>query len=302
MNHIIFNCTAITPVLSTGANRNMAELRPPEIKALMRFWWRAMHPHLTLERLREEEGTLFGACEKGKSLFFVRITDIKQKGRSTTPLIFRPDKDVSKMPPFPCIDAGSTFTILLTGSNNMHRYLNILAASLILGGIGKRSRRGYGSIRIDAINGVPFEYGNSLETLFGLIDKVSHDTFTFTGNEIEYRDKGNEASFPCIMSVACGKVRQKWDEVIRHVMIHASANNSYFTGFAEKIPPQTGKNMRMASPVYVSLAPSGTGYIPIVTTLQTEFEPTVGKYIHQNPEYYMCKRERAQKFIEGILS
>ncbi len=46
-----------------GADGTTPELRAPSIKGALRFWWRAMNGHLSLEELRKQESDLFGNTE-----------------------------------------------------------------------------------------------------------------------------------------------------------------------------------------------------------------------------------------------
>jgi len=73
MEQIVFNCETVTPMFLAGADVTSAELRLPSIKGAMRFWWRATKGDLSLEKLGEEEGTIFGDTKK-KSVFSIRIT------------------------------------------------------------------------------------------------------------------------------------------------------------------------------------------------------------------------------------
>ncbi len=43
MRSITFECETITPMFLACADGKTPELRPPSIKGLMRFWWRAMN-------------------------------------------------------------------------------------------------------------------------------------------------------------------------------------------------------------------------------------------------------------------
>ncbi len=43
MRSITFECETITPMFLARADGKTPELRPPSIKGLMRFWWRAMN-------------------------------------------------------------------------------------------------------------------------------------------------------------------------------------------------------------------------------------------------------------------
>lgn len=81
MEKIVFNCETITPMFSAGADKATLELRVPEIKAALRFWWRACNGHLKIEKLKEEEAKIFGGSgeKEGKSSFSMRVTNIKDR-------------------------------------------------------------------------------------------------------------------------------------------------------------------------------------------------------------------------------
>lgn len=75
MNTITFNCETITPMFLAGADGKTPELRPPSIKAAMRFWWRAMNGHLPLADLKKKESEIFGGSgeNEGRSKFSIRV-------------------------------------------------------------------------------------------------------------------------------------------------------------------------------------------------------------------------------------
>ncbi len=81
MEKIIFNCETITPMFSAGADGRTPEIRVPEIKAAMRFWWRACNGHLSIEELRKKEAEIFGGSgeKEGKSSFSMRVTNLKKQ-------------------------------------------------------------------------------------------------------------------------------------------------------------------------------------------------------------------------------
>jgi CRISPR-associated protein Cmr1 len=72
MKQIVFECESITPMFMYGADGKTAELRPASIKGVMRFWWRAIHGNLSLEKLHEKEGEIFGSTER-RSSFSIKI-------------------------------------------------------------------------------------------------------------------------------------------------------------------------------------------------------------------------------------
>lgn len=60
---ITVRCKIVTPMLSSGANPQKFEIRSSEIKAGLRFWWRAFQP-LEGEELYKEEAKLFGSTDR----------------------------------------------------------------------------------------------------------------------------------------------------------------------------------------------------------------------------------------------
>lgn len=68
---ILAECKIVTPMLSSGANQQEFEIRAPEVKAGLRFWWRAFQP-LDKKGLYAAEGNLFGSTDQA-SPFSLRI-------------------------------------------------------------------------------------------------------------------------------------------------------------------------------------------------------------------------------------
>lgn len=79
---VIFNCEIVTPMFIGDATGD-AELRPPAIKAALRFWWRAMNAHLTLDQLREKETEIFGGGgeEAKASKFSILLENVKGEAK-----------------------------------------------------------------------------------------------------------------------------------------------------------------------------------------------------------------------------
>ena len=75
MKKIVFEIETITPMFLAGANQTKCELRAASIKGLLRFWWRALQAEPNLDELRKKEAKIFGSCEKGVggSSFSLRI-------------------------------------------------------------------------------------------------------------------------------------------------------------------------------------------------------------------------------------
>lgn len=133
----------VTPMFLHGHDNSVLELRPPPFKALFRYWWRAMQDRDT-DSLREKEAKLFGSTD-GKAPFSIRIGEKRDLG---VPIEYSPlpHKNTFKMDAY---DIGKPFDLCLIIKNDSEiaHYKQIAKLGFLLGGVGNRSRRGFGSIR-----------------------------------------------------------------------------------------------------------------------------------------------------------
>jgi len=164
----VFSVEFISPAFLGGAQNEDLDpaqpFRPATLKALLRRWWRAMHGHLDLDSLRKQEGTLFGDTDLGQGVVVrvetqnIRVLDIGwDAGPGGSPLGYMGYGPIQYQKPHKsnrstrrAIDAGSTFRITLR-----HRSPEMLKQAVkalwlfgALGGVGSRSRRGWGSILV----------------------------------------------------------------------------------------------------------------------------------------------------------
>lgn len=175
MEVITFNCETITPMFLAGADGKTPELRPPSIKAAMRFWWRALNGHLTLPDLKKEEAKIFGGSgeNEGRSKFAVRVKRVNgKKIRTKFPAHNISIKSKGKTFPINILDylaygtqeykkgegqvfireyfdIGTFFDIEISYFDNINiDFNNILGLLSQVGGLGSRSRNGFGRFNI----------------------------------------------------------------------------------------------------------------------------------------------------------
>lgn len=175
METITFECEVITPMFLAGADGRTPELRLPSIKGAMRFWWRAMNGHLSIEELRRRETELFGGSEgEGKkSSFSIRVQKEKRapilkswpKPHKTDGINTHRQIDIldylcfgpmqydrnSRSNQFTreSINNGSTFQLLISFKDEKLKE-EILQSLLLLncfGNLGSKSRNGFGSFK-----------------------------------------------------------------------------------------------------------------------------------------------------------
>lgn len=205
MKKITFEIETITPMFLAGANQNKAELRAASIKGLLRFWWRALQAETDLEKLRKKESKIFGSSDEklgGGSSFSIRVTSdgslqpvtknfpnkdnvhkimvTSNKRNKTFPinileyLAYGPfDPKTKKMRPY--IDAKTRFNLIVSflDDNFVDDVLKATHVFALFGGIGSRSRNGFGSFSISKHDGDHpfFELTYATANLKGIVNR-----------------------------------------------------------------------------------------------------------------------------------
>jgi CRISPR-associated protein Cmr1 len=159
MDKISFELEVITPLFLGGADGRTPELRPPSIRGAMRFWFRAMMGGLignNLDQLSKLETQIFGGTREDAQASSVIIkcypSNLQYKGYRPLPHSsvkrfpfqgFNPNQHLNVeilLRSYPQNKRPSDYMDRLTIAKE------VFELSCILGGIGKRSRRGFGSI------------------------------------------------------------------------------------------------------------------------------------------------------------
>lgn len=169
MDNVRFQLKAATPMFLGGAEKeNHPEFRSQSLKGLLRFWFRAIYPDL----LPMEEARLFGST-KGRSAFRLKAGldpegraiegikgDQRWNGTKTAYLgygLINRDSDKKKtITTRPFWESGAEFIVDFQFHSGLRledkkRILRSFWALSMFGGLGARSRRGFGSYRITNI-------------------------------------------------------------------------------------------------------------------------------------------------------
>jgi len=150
---------AVTPIFMTGADNKTPELRPASFRGILRFWLRALlgaRIGNDLGELQKLESSVFGSTH-GASPLVIKTRawndSLRQGERRLLPHSERRGHATA-----PAFTEGSQFKLIFTprlGQTIPAEGLGALALLLALGGVGKRSRRGFGSlqgIELDALS------------------------------------------------------------------------------------------------------------------------------------------------------
>lgn len=146
MQHLEVTFRMETPLYLAGADQSKAELRVPSIKGALRYWYRAIQPNLAAE------GQLFGSMQDGHSPLRLHLEKLKTPEPIQNTGFIR-DKSESTYLAFSLKERAyypSTTTLQLhlhvhRESSSWKDYLASIWLLSAIGGLGSRSRRGYGS-------------------------------------------------------------------------------------------------------------------------------------------------------------
>ena len=297
MNTITFTCETITPMFLAGADGTTPELRPPSIKGAMRFWWRALNGHLGLEELRAQEGAIFGDTKQRSKVIINILEQPIEKGST----FLLPHKSSSLSNAF---SPNETFTVelkllnpvKLPNSNSIfsiEQLQDLFIITCTLGGFGKRSRRGFGSVKITKIklDKEPEKYFSMPQTIETILQYLPIKYFEPSEGKIVSKFERNE-KYPYIKEIEIGKYFDNLRSVIiqashdikgeeyeraKNIAIHnedyrkffdkrrnqevSEPNSRKYSNFEKAIGDGSD---RFASPIYVS---SLTENLPIITIL-----------------------------------
>jgi CRISPR-associated protein Cmr1 len=174
------NFRIVTPVFMSGSERSQAELREASIKGMLRFWWRALSlgKLKSIEEVKKREALIFGSSETGQSNVQLMLSlpeniETIEKGRILeydgggvigpgarylgygVIEAFGSAKKRTKAGEVirPCLKAPVNGVLRLlfkrgTSEEDIKMVEVALIAMSLFGGIGSRSRKGYGSFNL----------------------------------------------------------------------------------------------------------------------------------------------------------
>lgn len=176
MNKITFEIETLTPMFIAGADQSKAELREASIKGLLRFWWRALQAESNLDELRKRESEIFGSSDEktgGGATFAIRVISKEDLKPTMNKFPSYPDHVEGKSFKINILEylaygtyeyvkkqgnvfkreyysPNTKFDIVLSYKNEKLKsdILKTFYVWSIFGGIGSRSRNGFGSFNI----------------------------------------------------------------------------------------------------------------------------------------------------------
>ncbi len=256
MDNIAYNLKTVSPVFCSGANKSV-EIRPASFKGIMRYWYRALVAENDLKKLHKRENELFGSTSNSSS-FRIRLLNNINKRRDVEKKCLLPHKNK----PFSnAIKQNVPFKLELSAKFRLEEIKDVFELALLLGGIGKRSRRGFGSI---ANTEWKFEDTNDLmNRILKILNEHSGKKYIMDDRIISVKKNGIFAKtslfdYPTIEKIRIGSAFNSCDDLLRKIGkdTHIHCNKALGSG-----------NPRMASPAYVTINEINGKYYPVVTKL-----------------------------------
>ncbi len=233
MRKVSVECEVVTPLFSRGSlHGSNFELRPQSIKGLLRFWFRTIVPlvidisYYQLSKndvldhyigLKKLEEIVFGSTTK-KSPFSIDV-ETKHKFEKINSLIYRNQKPKKNdytfsyilygmysqkdQPDYNYLPPEARFVIKLNFRETSDSFIKLILTIFKLlsyyGGIGAKSRKGFGSFEIVKINGfenissenenIVLEARNTLKKFLDSIDEKSRENFNIDLKDPQRIDK-----------------------------------------------------------------------------------------------------------------
>ncbi len=158
-----------TPLFMSGSDIEKAELRAPSIKGVLRFWFRATACSNDFTEVKKAEQCLFGSTDTGQGKFLIRVNSNnlktckrgehwKQAGSAYLGygVINWDGKARKVLTTSSYISPGTVFTVELifrpsASLEDLESIKRSLIALGLFGGLGARSRRGFGSVSLESL-------------------------------------------------------------------------------------------------------------------------------------------------------
>ena len=281
----------VTPMFCAGANRARPEIRVPSFKGVLRFWWRALawsRLNGDLRAIRQEEDALFGSAGGGQSRLSMcmdvavppkpvsagRVSANARTGRGPVGDGIR-YLGYGVIGERACLRAPFYFTVRMRSRCRSDSSLETLERALIavglFGGMGARSRKGWGSMLMDSlrINGEErWREPRAMTDLSGRIKTFRTDTcpggfpaYTALSKESRYLLLASEEREPLAL---LGSIGQELKSAVRSV----PRSNRLAFGLPRK--PHTD---RRASPLLIHIHECSGKPVAVLSFLPAPFLP-----------------------------
>lgn len=304
----------VTSMLSKGSN-NELEIRIPEIKSAMRFWWRGLNyfnidkktskiHEEYIKNMKEEEGKVFGDLENQSSPLYIKFFQKNSIQESRRKVVGIKGYRCTIKPTY---DFKLNFYLKYSNyiTYSLQKYIELLEIVSVLGGIGQRSRKGHGCFAVREVNMQDYNIINYNELNIQLLCEKIHKLFMHDTKPI-YEIKKSEyidglkvikrkltpiCNYPYVEEIYIGEKELSIKELV-------SKNDKWTSKLNSNDYRCVGihKSSRYSCPVYVSAIPAGKGTIRTVITILKNTEIDI-KDKNTSSQYMKYVRDIFSEFI-----
>ncbi|WP_270165797.1 type III-B CRISPR module RAMP protein Cmr1 [Paenibacillus sp. SYP-B4298] len=305
-----YSLELVTPMALYGAtNQGVPELRGSSFRGVLRYWWRALQTEQALKELIDRlqiaqktlvnqqrvetlyniETILFGGAGNesitGKSpvRYSWRSNELQTSQHNPRPHResqeggnFQREKGQTKLNMFTESQQAILIQSLKKQNDLAGYYDDVLEVLLMLGSLGRRSRRGFGAIQWD---------GHSFDTVGDYLGRLSKLLNTL-GNRAVHHEPAvclhlpdQKENRPMLKAVWLGSRMEDCHSLLRKIG-KTSSDRRDFT--QKKTPRPLGDaEPRFASPLWVTVRKIGGGYYPVISELQSEVTRAANEYVRE---------------------
>ncbi|MCB8818365.1 type III-B CRISPR module RAMP protein Cmr1 [Desulfosporosinus shakirovi] len=279
MNKSILHCAVISPMFSYGNQK--LELRPTELKGIMRYIYRIANHSVDTKLLYKVESKYFGDAEEHASPVRLQMKVAGIKLGLQPLLLHKPIDDKNKKKPH--FEIGTTFDVVIRTLFRANKdvdekphewYKELVLLSIVLGGLGKRTRRGRGCVTTTELT-----QKNNQQLLMWVTDHLNE----INDNKFLYEIKNgvivavadlSRFKRPVIEKIEIGKEIKDINAFLESVDEAAHTikctwhkrmpDDKFATGFVVPKRDSNGSG-RFSSSVIVSVTQTSDGIFPIYT-------------------------------------
>jgi len=275
----------VTPLFLGGSgNKSVNEIRPPAFKSAVRFWWRALNwcKFMDLKKLHEEESRLFGGDSNngGQGLFLLSIQHedfkaTKKAGSLKTLNYFTYGINGFLKSKDRCyIEDGNKFDIEFfckpnTKPKDIEQLKDALLALGLFGGLGAKSRRGFGSLAITELNDTKYIFND--EESYQNAGKNLLKKYPFT-NKKKCPPYSALSQFSKWLKMSDSH-KQLAEEYKDFLTEHQGADNGKVAFGEPKLKHSSGQNDRRSSPLFMHIHTIGTTQIANILFMPAIWTP-----------------------------
>ena len=271
----------VTPMFMSGADQTKAELRVPSIKGALRFWWRALALGGKVKDVKKEESKIFGSTDTGRSNILLSLSNLYIEKNEIRSFNIQWKKYVG----YGILDSlenkeskeyiknGSSFSLNILAKDDVNKPLLLKSIKTLglLGGLGGRSRKGWGSLTLLELNGSDVEWSapRTIEDYKEEIKDILSD-YSAVSDIPQYTAFSKHTKIHSgNLEKSSEKAQKILGENYKNAINDCDKSNRKFFGL-----PRKDKDPRRASPLFLHIQYLDEGdYLPVASFFNARFTP-----------------------------